>query len=44
MKTIVNLKIYDVISWTTINYNTHIAQYFKNQKQPENEIWSINRL
>ena len=23
----VDFKIYDVTDWTTINYNTHIAQY-----------------
>ena len=25
----VNFKIYDVKNWTTNNYNTHVAQYFK---------------
>ena len=26
----VNFKIYDVTSWLTNNYNTHIAQYLTN--------------
>ena len=25
----VNLKIYDVTTWLTNNYNTHIAQYLE---------------
>ena len=25
----VNFKLYDVIDWTTNNYNTHIDQYLK---------------
>ena len=28
-KAIASYKIYDVIDWTTNNYNTHIAQYHK---------------
>ena len=38
----VSFKIYDVTDWTTNNYNTHIAQYLKKQKQQDNEIWSVN--
>ena len=25
-------------------YNTHIAQYLANYRQPDNEIWSVNRM
>ena len=28
----VNFKIYDVTSWETNNYNTHIAQYYQEVK------------
>ena len=28
-KAMVNFKIYEVIDWTTNNYNIHIAQYLK---------------
>ena len=24
--------------------NTHVAQYLTNQRQPDNEIWSVNRI
>ena len=27
-----------------INKNTHIDQYLKKQRQPDNEIWSVNRV
>ena len=37
-KTIVNSKIYDVTNWTTSNYNTHITQYFKKERQSDNEL------
>ena len=40
----VNFKIYDVTTWLTNNYNTHIAQYLAKQRQPGNETWSINRI
>ena len=36
--------IYDVTVWLTMNYNTHIAQYLTNYRQPNNEIWSANRI
>ena len=39
----VNFEIYDVTTWLTKNYNIHIAQYFTNQRQRDNEIWSVNR-
>ena len=39
----VNFKIHDVTTWFTNNCNTHIAQYFSKQRQPVNEIWSVNR-
>ena len=40
----VSFKIYDVTSWLTNNYNTHIDHYLVKQKQPDNEIWSVNRI
>ena len=43
-KAMVNFKIYDVTDWTTNNYNTHIIQYRKNEKQQNNEIWSDRRI
>ena len=44
LKDKVNFEIYDVTAWLTKNYNTHIAQYLNNQRQPDNEIWSVNRI
>ena len=38
-----DLKICNVRTWETNNYNTHIAQYVKKKKQSDNAIWSINR-
>ena len=40
----VNFKIYDVTTWLTNNCNTHIAQYLMKEKQPDNQIWSTNRI
>ena len=37
-----NFKIYDVTTWLTNNYNAHIAQYLTKERQPDNEIWSVN--
>ena len=37
-----NFKIYDVINWETINYNTHITQNLQKQRQSSNEIYSVN--
>ena len=31
-------------TWQKNNYQTHIAQYLKKSRQPENEIWSVNRI
>ena len=39
----INFEIYDVTALLTKNYNTHIAQYLTNERQPGNEIWSVNR-
>ena len=39
-----HLKICNVRTWETNNYNTHIAQYVKKKKQSDNAIWSINRI
>ena len=38
----VNFEIYDVAAWLIKNYNTYIAQYLTNQRQSDNEIWSVN--
>ena len=35
-------KFYDVTTWLTNNYNTHIDEYLKKQRQSNNEIWSVN--
>ena len=35
--------MYDVTAWLTNNCNTHIAQYLPKERQPDNEIWSVNR-
>ena len=40
----VNFKIYDVTDWTTNIYNTHIAQYLKKYRRPDNEIWSEYKM
>ena len=43
LKNKVNYEIHDVTAWLT-NYNTHISQYLPNQRQPDNKIWSVNRI
>ena len=40
-KGMVNFKINDVTDWTLNNSNTHISQHVKNQRQPDNGIWSV---
>ena len=40
----INFEIYDATAWLTMNYNTHIAQYLTNYRQPDTEIWSVNRI
>ena len=40
----VNLKIHDVTTRFTNKCNTHIAQYLTKSRQPDNEIWSLNRI
>ena len=40
----INFKIYDVKDWIATNYNIHIAQYRKKLRQPDNEIWSVNKI
>ena len=30
--------------WTINNYNTHIAQHLKKQRQSENEVWLANKI
>ena len=40
----INFKIYDVTTWLTNNHNTHIAQYPTKERQPDNEICSVNRI
>ena len=39
-----NFKTDDITDWTTNNYDTHIAQHLKKQKQAENEMWSVNEI
>ena len=39
-----NFKTYDVTAWLTNNDNKHIVQYLTKQKQPDSEIWSVNRI
>ena len=39
----VNFKIYDVTDWTTNGSNTHVAEYVKKKRDPDNEIGSVNR-
>ena len=41
-KVMIDFKVYDVTNWMTVNYNTHIMQYLKNQLG--NEIWSVNKI
>ena len=43
-KTKVNFKIYDVTTWETNNYNTHIAHHHKKWRQSDIEIWSVNGI
>ena len=43
-KAIVNFKIYDVTDWTTNNDNTHIIQCLREERQPDNKIWSVDRI
>ena len=40
----INFEIYDATAWLTMNYNTHIAPYLTNYRQPDTEIWSVNRI
>ena len=40
----VNFKIYDVTTRETNNCNTHTAQYLKNKRQSDSEIWSVNTI
>ena len=37
-------KIHDFTTWEANNYNAHIAQHLKQQRQSNNEIWSVNRI
>ena len=43
-KAMANFKIYDVADWTTDNYNTHVTQYLKTQRQSGNAIWSVSKV
>ena len=40
----VNLKIYDVTTWLANNCITRIAQFLPKYSQPDNEIWSVDRI
>ena len=37
----VKFKIYDVTTWLTNNYKTHITQYLTKQRQPDNEFGHV---
>ena len=37
-------KIYDITTRLTNNCNTNIAQYLPKERQPDKEIWSVNRI
>ena len=37
----VDCKVYDLTDWQT-KYSTHTAQYLIKERQPDNEIWSVN--
>ena len=39
-----NLKFYDVTTWLTNYFNTHVAQYLEEERHSGNEIWSVNRM
>ena len=41
-KDLANFEIHDVTTWLTNNFSTHITQYLKEKKEPDNEIWSVN--
>ena len=34
--------MYDGTTWETNNCNTHIAQYLKELRKSDNEVWLIN--
>ena len=38
-----NFKIHHATTWLTNNYNTYVTQYLTKWRQPDNEIWSVNR-
>ena len=40
----VNFKFYGVTNWTTNSSNTHVAQYLKKKRQPNNEIGSMGNI
>ena len=40
----VNFEVHDVTTWFTNNCNAHIARYLTKKRQPDNEIWPINRI
>ena len=40
----VNFEIHDATTRFTNICNTHIAQYLPKQRQPDNEIWTFNRI
>ena len=40
----VNFKFFDAIGWEINNYSTQIAQYFKRWRQPDNKIWSVDKI
>ena len=36
--------IHDITNWATNSWNTHIYQYLKTSRQPDNEIWETTFL
>ena len=42
-KAMINFKMYIVTNWRDNNNYTHIAQYPKEQRQTDNEVWLINK-
>ena len=42
-KAMINFKMYIVTNWRDNNNYTHIAQYSKEQRQTDNEVWLINK-
>ena len=44
IRKMVKHNIYDIPTWLTNNCKAYIARYLTEEKQPENEVWSVNRI